>query len=310
VLGRGPAAVKRVLDRLARVPGLNVFFALFTSVWFGIIVLLLIGVYVGVGSGFASLRARYEMTDLEFFNAWPMRVLVACLAIDLTLVTIRKIPLTLFKLGVWTVHIGILTLLTGCVIYFSQKQEGSVRIFLHQTASDCYDVTERALYSYPIKADGTPDTDKAVMTPLPGLPIYFEHIGLYNNPLDMPVSAAALSGVNPALKDASLKIVGYYPYAVLENSWEPADSTVDPASTKAGNHAVFLAFSASGATDGKWFVDNTPANRLYDIPQMPFAIEYLHNPSPEKLADITAEFDGPLGLTVRTKGVTKTFAVE
>jgi hypothetical protein len=309
-IGRGPAAAKRLLDRLARVPGLNYFFALFTSVWFGILVLFLIGVYVGIGSGFASWRARFEMTDLEFFDAWPMRVLVVCLALDLAIVTIRKIPLTLFKLGVWTVHIGILTLLTGCVIYFSQKQEGSVRIFLHQTASDCFDVTERALYTYPIKADGTADTAAAVMTPLRGLPIYYEHIAERNNALDMPVASSALTGVNAKLKDASLKVVGYYPYAELENTWEPADAATDPATTKAGHHAVFLAFSASGATDGKWFVDSTPADRLYDIQQMPFAIEYLHNPSPEKMADITAEFNGPLGLTVRTGNVTRTFAAE
>src|SRR6185437_8463312 len=125
------------------------------------------------------------------------------------------IPLTLFKLGVWTVHIGILTLLTGCVIYFSQKQEGAVRIFLHQTASDCYDVTERSLYTYPMKADGTVDTAAAVMTRLPGLPIYYEHIAERNNAIDMPVPVSALTGVNGALKDASLKIVGYYPYAEL-----------------------------------------------------------------------------------------------
>jgi hypothetical protein len=309
-IGVVPAALKRILDRLAKVPGLNVFFAIFSSVWFGIAMLFLIGVYVGIGSGFASLRAKYEMTDMEFFNAWPMRVLVACLALDLTIVTLRRIPLTLFKLGVWTVHVGILTLLAGSVIYFSQKHEGSVRIFLNQTAGDSYDVTERALYTYAIKPDGTPDKASAVMTPLPGLPIYHEHFEKAGNGLNMPVAGSALGNLNPALTDASLKVVSYFPYAYLENEWQPASAN-DPAAAKTGHHAVFLSFSAAGAgADGKWFVSNTAKNRLYDIPQMPFSIEYVRHPAPEKLADITAEFTGPLGLTVRTKGVTKTLAVE
>ena len=43
--------------------------------------------------------------------------------------------MTLFKMGSWTVHIGILTLITGCVWYFSQKHEGSVRIYLKKTVN-------------------------------------------------------------------------------------------------------------------------------------------------------------------------------
>ena len=86
---------------------------------------------------------KLEMTDLQFFDAWPMRILLALLAVNLTIVTLRRIPLTLFKLGVWMVHIGILTLIAGSVWYFSQKQEGSVRIFLHQSVASCFDATER-----------------------------------------------------------------------------------------------------------------------------------------------------------------------
>ncbi|MEI8196972.1 MAG: hypothetical protein WCI73_13815, partial [Phycisphaerae bacterium] len=146
-IGRGPAALGRLLNRLARGPqpvrGLVGFFS---SIWLGLLWLALTAAYIAIGSGFAGIRAAMEMTDLAFFDAWPMVVLMFLLATTLSVVTLRRIPLTLFKLGVWTVHIGILTMLAGCFVYFSQKQEGSVRIFLNQTVGEYYDATDRALY--------------------------------------------------------------------------------------------------------------------------------------------------------------------
>ena len=122
-IGNFPAAAGRFLDRLARRPLIGPPVRFFSSVWLGILWLLLLGLYIGVGSGLPSMRAKLEMTDLQFFDAWPMRIILAGLALTLTVVTLRRIPLTLFKLGVWTVHIGILTLITGAVCYFPTRSK-------------------------------------------------------------------------------------------------------------------------------------------------------------------------------------------
>ena len=194
-IGRVPAAAGRMLDAIAAVKIFKPIMIPLSSVWTGISLLFLIGVYVGIGSGFSSIRAKMEMTDLEFFDWWPMQVLIALLAVNLSIVTLRRIPLTLYRVGVWTVHIGILTLLTGCVWYFSQKSEGSVRIFLNKSVGAYYDATERALYVYKLKDDGTVDSAVSpTMTPLPHLPIYYEHIAEQGNAMDRGIDGEAAFG--------------------------------------------------------------------------------------------------------------------
>ncbi|MCL2648395.1 MAG: cytochrome c biogenesis protein ResB [Phycisphaerales bacterium] len=195
-------------------------------VWAGIVALVLIGGYAAVGSGFASLRERMEMTEMAFFNWWPMWVLVVVLAVTLIVVTVRWIPLTWYTLGVWMVHGGILVLLAGSVWYFSQKHEGMVRIHLNQSVDEYYDTTERALYVYRVKneepssqAGGTrpfgkmpelfgrgkmPEWEEVAMIPLRGLPIYRGHNPLGPDALDWELSAELF-------KDRPMKIVGYRP---------------------------------------------------------------------------------------------------
>ncbi|HEY4329318.1 MAG TPA: hypothetical protein VGN88_06255, partial [Phycisphaerae bacterium] len=209
LVGRMTGAAGRGLDQLAKVPVVGWVVRRFSSVWFGIILLVLIGAYIAIGSGSPDLRASMEMTDLQFFDAWPMRVLLFCLALDLIIVTLRRIPLTLFKLGSWTVHIGILTLIGGSVWYFSHKEEGSVRIYLKKSVDYSYDVTDRALYSFDVKSDGTFDIDHPTITPIPTLPIYYDHLSDLGNPLDIALQHA-IGG-----SDAQLHVRGYYSCAQL-----------------------------------------------------------------------------------------------
>ena len=35
--------------------------------------------YIAVGSGFASVREYFEMTELQFFDAWPLKLLMGLL---------------------------------------------------------------------------------------------------------------------------------------------------------------------------------------------------------------------------------------
>ena len=84
-----------------------------SSVIFGIALLFLITLYVAIGSGFPAVRAYFEMNDLEFFNAWPLKLLMLLLCVTLATVTANRIPLTPPRYGVWCIHSGIITLILG-----------------------------------------------------------------------------------------------------------------------------------------------------------------------------------------------------
>src|ERR1700722_5538363 len=66
----------------------------FKNVIFGIPLMVLIAAYIAVGSGFASVREYFEMNELQFFNAWPLKLLMLLLCLNLTVVTFTRIPLT------------------------------------------------------------------------------------------------------------------------------------------------------------------------------------------------------------------------
>ncbi|HVT80444.1 MAG TPA: hypothetical protein VHM90_07290 [Phycisphaerae bacterium] len=290
-LGRIPAAAGKTLDALAKNPVLGPVVRLFSSVWFGIIILGLIGIYIAIGSGFHQLREAMEMTDLQFFDWWPMRILLVCLVLDLSIVTLRRIPLTLFKLGSWTVHIGIVTLITGSVWYFSQKVEGSVRIYLNQSVDHYYDVTERALYAYPMNADGTFDTQHPTITALPTLPIFFEHLAATGNPIDIAVDHAIPGS------DARIRIVGYYPCAILQED-EQGLHAAGPGEKGMGS-AVQLQLGKLTDSFGKnWLLGSEPRARILEA-NFPFAIEFLHHPDAQRVKDLQASFQGAEAITVR-----------
>ncbi len=302
----------RKLDVLAGVPGFGVVVRFFSSVPLGITWLGLLGVYIAIGSGLPDLRAKMEMTDLQFFDAWPMRVILVLLAVTLTVVTLRRIPLTLYKAGVWMVHIGILTLIGGSVWYFSHKQEGSVRIFLGQTVGSYFDATERALYAFPVDEKGAIQSVNSTMTPLPTLPIFYEHLDSNGQPLNIGLPAETLEGVNSGLKGMSLRVVGYYPYAEMDTEWEADPTAAADANGESPNPGVRVSLALEGVTSGQWLVGKKPADRVLDGSGAPFGIEYLYHPSAERVADLETEFNGPIGITVRVPKlhVVKSYSVE
>ncbi len=102
-----------------------------SSVWLGITLMFLLFVYMSIGSaGYAIRQARWlEMTEYEWFHWWPFDALIAALCLNLSIATIRRIPLRVVNLGVWMIHSGIIILCVGSVIYFSQKVEGDTPVF-------------------------------------------------------------------------------------------------------------------------------------------------------------------------------------
>ena len=120
---------------------------LFSSVRLGIALLALLFVYMSVGSAgilypvhpnvfhpdawvHAQLRQwrPFEMTEFEWFHWWPFNLLLALLAVNLVVTTVRRIPLRAVNYGVWMIHTGIIVLMVGSGIYFGSKVEGEAPV--------------------------------------------------------------------------------------------------------------------------------------------------------------------------------------
>ena len=122
-------------------------FDLFSSVRFGIVLLVLLFIYMSIGSAgilypvhpnifhpdawtHAQMRQwrPFEMTEFEWFHWWPFDLMIGLIALTLIVTTLRRIPLRVINLGVWTIHTGIIVLIVGSFIYFHAKVEGDAPV--------------------------------------------------------------------------------------------------------------------------------------------------------------------------------------
>lgn len=261
---------------------------LLNSVPFGIALMALTALYIALGSarpwfansGFDSLpgvRDWFDKTDLQFFNAWPLKLLMGLLVANLVVVTWRRIPLVPSRYGVWGVHAGIISLVIGAACYYRFKVEGHVRIYADpaqgpNVVSTYYDAFERSLYF-------RTGRQVAAEIPLPELPRYQEYKpgaggegalkrrDLFDVPADLThktvdregrevverENLAALMGLKGRM---SFDVVGFYPYALIR-----PDVTTDPASAATG---VELLVKANGETRDWSVVGSDPQLRTND----------------------------------------------
>lgn len=148
---------------------------LFTNVKFGIVLMVLLFLYMSLGSAgavypvawnvFSSENWRheqirqwpiFEMTEFEWFHWWPFDVLVTLIAITMISTTLRRIRFSVVNLGVWMIHSGIITLIVGSLIYFGTKVEGDTPVH------------RRALVLQVIDSDGAALSAPVRMSIFPG----------------------------------------------------------------------------------------------------------------------------------------------
>jgi hypothetical protein len=233
-------------------------FRLLNSVPFGILLMVLIALYMAAGSGRQWLRSTgvdewpvvrdwFDKTDLEFFNSWPLKTLMALLVVNLTVVTWRKIPLTPPRYGVWCVHAGIITLVLGTAAHYANKLEGRARLYADPVAGPSeidhyYDKDERSLYV-------RTGRDTPAAFPLPTLPRFQQYDATTGNEgglrrrglwdLQPTLTAAdregrpvkeSLTELVGATGDLRVDVIGYYPYADVQTNFDASD----PASNTTG----------------------------------------------------------------------------
>lgn len=75
----------------------------------------------------ASLRRLpgFEMSELEFYAWWPLRIVLLAFVVNMVVATLRRIEFSFVNLGVLTVHTGIVVIALGSVYYKGLKREGS-----------------------------------------------------------------------------------------------------------------------------------------------------------------------------------------
>jgi cytochrome c-type biogenesis protein CcsB len=122
-------------------------FDLLSSVRFGIVLLVVLFVYMSVGSAgiiypehpnilhpdaWAHDQLRqwrpFEMTEFEWFHWWPFDLMIGLLAANIVVTTLRRIPFKPVNFGVWMIHAGVIVLIVGSFIYFNAKVEGDAPV--------------------------------------------------------------------------------------------------------------------------------------------------------------------------------------
>lgn len=240
-----------------------------------------------------------EMSELEFYGWWPLRLVLLAFVLNLMVATFRRIEFNFKNIGVLTVHTGIVTIALGSVYYAGLKREGDTILLAGASNPDgspsigppqdrFYDNTRVALYV----TEGRGWEQR----PLSGVPRYHDYGLEAQGPAELLSRVARLrrpaeSESRPALSipvaptpaaivsaDVGFRIIGYAGYAEPMIDWQRAE----PAPGEPPNPArvVFLNSmlpDAAGVIPDRpilayQFLPRVPANRV--SPQDQLAVEY------------------------------------
>lgn len=294
---------------------------------------------------FAEFAQRYEsvtvrrlpgleMTELEFYGWWPLRVILLAFVANMVVATVRRIEFKFVNIGVLLVHTGIVTIALGSVYYQRLKQEGDV--LLLAGAPDDRGVAragpmERGFYDNTVVALWVRQDGPWEQRPLSGVPRYNEYNldALGNGAARGDDGGRTLSiDVPPAPdwvpvdqrhvdEDVRFRVVGYASYADLVGGWEPAEPPADGAANPV--RIVDLLARGEGAD-----VEEAPAGSFEFMPrraaqratvfERAFGLEYTIGMGRERWRDLTEELPGGAlhGLVVEAPhaGVRRVFGVE
>ncbi len=284
-----------------------------SSVPFGIALLVGIAGYIAVGSGLASVREYFELDEMGFFNALPLKLMMFLLVVTLITVTIQRIPFTPPRYGVWMVHTGIVTLIAGAAYHYNKKVEGAILIPVDGAATRFYDRWDRALY---LQAGGY--VTRVPLTALPRFHAYSDELknadyldrselrdlspvlAKVSQPGAQPMPAPAAEALG--LKELRLAITGYWPYAEVRTRL-----VQDASSNDVGFIARMPAHGDDAANESVLF-----GAELRSRQAMWGAVEFEHRPVADQAA-INAAIDASKSIhriAIKVAGIDKTVAVQ
>lgn len=169
-----------------------------------------------------------EMSELEFYSWWPLRLVLVLFVVNMIVATVRRIEFTFKHIGVLAVHSGIVIIALGSVYYQGLKKEGDTILLAGRPpaggvpgtgpAQDgFYDNTAVALWvSQRTDFIGRPDWEQRLLR---GLPRYNDYgVPWVERAFSMDVPEGGGRVVDP---DIDLEIIGYAHYAEPHQTWQP-----------------------------------------------------------------------------------------
>jgi len=193
-----------------------------------------------------------EMSELEFYGWWPLRVILVLFVLNMVVATLRRIEFNFKNVGVLTVHTGIILIGLGSIYYNGLKREGDTLLLAGQTmaapsakappagpaVNAFYDNTRLALYVQQMKQWGPNGLEQR---PLSNIPRYNDYnLGAFGGDsilttsgrkrpwesqpslpaLDLAVPDSPMDLIDPDIK---FRVVGYASYAETTEDWRKLD---------------------------------------------------------------------------------------
>jgi hypothetical protein len=207
-----------------------------------------------------------EMSELEFYGWWPLRVILLLFVANMVMATVRRIEFTFPNIGVLTVHTGIVTIALGSVYYQRLKVEGDMLLLagdLDARGVPAPGPLENRFYDNTDVALWIAESRRVEQRWLRGLPRYndynlnaLELVGWdeaarewdEGRRLDLvPVGGPPqIPGDPPVAADLDVRVVGYSSYSELAKRRVPAPAPADPALAQPSRQIVLLSALPEG----------------------------------------------------------------
>ncbi len=234
-----------------------------------------------------------EMSELEFYSWWPMRLLLILFVINMVTATVRRIEFIFPNIGVLTVHTGIVLIALGSLHYKSLKQEGDALLIASSqgpgvpgpAVSTFYDRTKPALW---INQRGRGWEQRE----MPGLPRYNDYgVSWTDRTLNLTLPATSQSTTD---ENIQIRIVGFGAYVELVETWAP-DSSLPAQPNPLCEVALIttLPDPDTGSTDPREsfrvrLAASSALDRLTTVPGV-YAIEYVPADAERRWRDVISE---------------------
>jgi len=261
-----------------------------------------------------------EMSELEFYAWWPLRIVLLAFVTNLAVATVRRIEFTFKHLGVLMVHTGIIVIALGSIYYAGLKKEGDTLLVSGppepQTGRPRVGTPQRAFYDNTRVALYVDQGMGWEQRPLSGVPRYNDYnLGAMagesawamsgrpgawdtpgqHGPLSIKVPGSTLGRVN---KGVGLRVIGYASYATGVSDvvrLDPAHA-VAVRGDSPGLNPLRIVTLHSDLPDDQGKVSDAPAFMFHLAPRSPadrmtgndsFSIEYTQGMSEARWNTLT-----------------------
>ncbi|MBL8763104.1 MAG: hypothetical protein JNM07_02405 [Phycisphaerae bacterium] len=268
-----------------------------------------------------------EMTELEFYSWWPLKVVLLAFVMNMVIATLRRIEFKFVNIGVLTVHAGIVIIALGSVYYQRLKEEGNVLLLAGEpdpaTGAPTPGRPELGFYDNTRVCLWINQGRRWEQRLLVGVPRYNDYAldaveasmlgGASSEPdgrrlsIDVPAPSPGLTRPGTGgggESDVSYEIVGYASYAELVPQWLP-DERAAPDPTSGRQPMRLIELLSSVGTDGSSSVSPQPAGRFALVPGVPaqrigtvggiLSVEYARGTSDARWAELGAELPAGAG---------------